>query len=122
MRKFFRARNLLLFVIAAFVVWDIEFAARKNHICSIEDHAIQSETDAIDVARKKIVKDSFFSSRSFGSAHEFEGALDETENCCSATRSRNIFGVIIWRVYLEAKASTKPNRRPCLSRCQTAVK
>jgi hypothetical protein len=93
------------------VVWDVEFAFRKNNICSVEDHSIRSDSDAIDVAKRKIVKDSFFSSQSFGSAHEFAGALDETENCCSATRARNIFGVIVWSVYLEAKASAEYNRR-----------
>ena len=67
--------------------------------------------DVIDVAKRKIVKDSFFSSQLFGSAHEFVGTLDGTENCCSATGARNIFGVIVWSVYLQAKASAKYNRR-----------
>jgi hypothetical protein len=111
MKKIVRPRNVLLALVLLLVVWVAEFAFRKNNICSVEDHAIRSEADAIEVARRKIVKDSFFSSRSFGSAHEFEGTLDETENCCSATRSRNIFGVIVWRVHLEAKASAKHNRR-----------
>ena len=93
------------------VLWDVEFAFRKNNICSVEDHAIQSESDAIAVAKKKVVKDSSFSSESFGSAHEFVGTLDEAENCCRAARARNIFGVIVWRVYLEAKASAKYGRR-----------
>ena len=101
---------MFLFIILSLVVWDVEFAFRKNNICWVEDHSIQSESDAIDVARGKIVKDSFFSSQLFGSAHEFAGALNETENCCSA-RSRNIFGVIVWSVYLEAKASAEYNRR-----------
>ena len=38
-------------------------------------------------------------------------SLREVENCCSAERNRNIFGVIVWSVYLEANASAKHNRR-----------
>lgn len=111
MKKAIRPRNVFLLIILSLVVWDVEFAFRKNNICSLEDHSIQSESDAIDVAKRKIVKDSFFSSESFGSAHEFVDTLDETENCCRAARARNIFGVIVWRVYLKAKASAKYNRR-----------
>lgn len=35
----------------------------------------------------------------------------ETENCCRATRARTILGVIIWSVYLKAKASAQYGRR-----------
>lgn len=77
----------------------------------VEDHPIQSELDAIDVAKKKVVKDSFFSSELFGSAHEFVESLVDTENCCSAERTRNVFGVIVWSVYLTARATAKHNRR-----------
>lgn len=111
MRKIMRGRNVFLLFVILLLLWIVDFALRKNNICSLEDHVIQSNTDAIAVARKKIVKDRSFSSQSFGSAHEFEGTLDETENCCSATRARNIFGVIMWRVYLKAKASDKYGRR-----------
>src|SRR5262245_24690162 len=85
MRKIIRGRNMFLLIVVVILLWHIEFAFRKNNICSVEDHAIQSNADAIVVARKKIVKDRYFSSASFGSAHEFEGTLDETENCCSAS-------------------------------------
>jgi hypothetical protein len=111
MKNIFRGRNVFLFVLLSLVLWHVEFAFRKNNICSVEDHSIQSELDAIDVAKKKVVKDSFFSSDAFGSAHEFVESLVETENCCSAERARNVFGVIVWSVYLTAKATAKYNRR-----------
>lgn len=111
MRKIFRARNLFLLMLLSLILWHVEFAFRKNNICSVEDHPIQSELDAIDVAKKKVVKDSFFSSERFGSAHEFVESLVETENCCSAERTRRGFGVIVWGVYLNAKATAKYNRR-----------
>jgi hypothetical protein len=110
-RKIVRARNVVLLFVVAFVIWDAEFAYRKNSICSLEDHPIQSEADAIAVVKKKIVKDRSFSFQLFGSAPEFVDTLHETENCCSAVRTRNIFGVILWSVYLDAKASAKYNRR-----------
>ncbi|XSC45838.1 hypothetical protein ACF1BQ_007395 [Bradyrhizobium sp. RDT10] len=102
---------MLLALAMLLVVWIADFAFRKNNICSLEDHAIQSEADAIAVVKKKIVKDRSFSSQQFGSADEFVDTLREAENCCSATRTRNIFGVIVWSVYLKAKASAKYNRR-----------
>lgn len=111
MKRAFRARNFVLLVLLSLTLWHVEFAFRKNNICPVEDRAIQSELDAIDVAKKKVVKDSFFSSDRFGSAHEFVESLSETENCCSAERTRRGFGVIVWSVYLNAKATAKYNRR-----------
>lgn len=111
MKKTFRARNVFLALVVLLVIWDVEFAYRKNSACLAEDHRIQSEVDAIAVARKKIVKDRSFSSELFGSASEFVESLDNTENCCSASRTRNIFGVIVWSVYLEAKPSANHNHR-----------
>jgi hypothetical protein len=111
MKKIFRARNVFILFVVAFVTWDAEFAYRRNSACLPEDHQIQSEVDAIAVVKKKIVKDRSFSSQQFGSADEFVDALREAENCCSAARARNIFGVIVWSVYLKAKASAKYNRR-----------
>ena len=110
MRKILRARNFVLLVLLSLILWHVEFAFRKNNICSVDDHSIQSEVDAIDVAKKKVVKDRFFSSDAFGSAHELVESLVETENCCSAERSRRGFGVIVWSVYLNAKTA-KYNRR-----------
>jgi hypothetical protein len=111
MKEIFRTRNVFLASVLLVIVWMAEFAFRKNNICSLEDHAIQSEADAIAVVKKKIVKDRSFSSQLFGSASEFVDTLHETENCCSAARTRNIFGVIVWSVYLEAQASAQYNRR-----------
>lgn len=107
MKRAFRARNFVLLVLLSLTLWHVEFAFRKNNVCPVEDHAIQSELDAIDVAKKKVVKHSFFSSDRFGSAHEFVESLSETENCCSAERTRRGFGVIVWSVYLNAKATAK---------------
>jgi hypothetical protein len=45
--------------------WFAEFAYRTNS-CGPGDHVIQSETDAIEVAKKKMVKERKFSSERAG--------------------------------------------------------
>ncbi|MCK1642910.1 hypothetical protein IVA95_36480 [Bradyrhizobium sp. 157] len=70
---------------------------------------IQSEADTIAVAKKKMVKNPFFSSERFSSAPDFVDTLDRTENCCNAIRSRNMLSLIFWDVYLGASISTTPN-------------
>ena len=104
MRKIFRARNVVLLLLALPIVllvgFCVEFAYRTNS-CALGDHVIQSEADAIEVAKKKIVKSSYFSSESFGSAPDFVDSLSETEDCCSATRFRTPFFVIVWEVSLQ---------------------
>ncbi len=113
MRKIFRARNVVLLLLALpivlLVAFCVEFAYRTNS-CAPGDHVIQSEEDAIEVAKKKIVKSSYFSSESFGSAPDFVDSLSETEGCCSATRSRTPFFVIVWEVSL-SESVAKPNYR-----------
>jgi hypothetical protein len=109
MKKIFRARNLFLASTVSLVVWVAQFAYRTNNFCEPGDHPIQSEANAIVVAKKKMVKNPFFSSARFGSAPDFVDALERTESCCNAVRSRNILGLIFWDVYLGASISTTPN-------------
>lgn len=109
MKKIFRARNVFLAVAVSLVVWVMQFVYRTNNFCEPGDHPIQSEADAIAVAKKKMVKNPFFSSERFGSAPDFVDALERTESCCKAFRSRNMFGLIFWDVYLGASISTTPN-------------
>lgn len=108
-------KNAFLLLVALVVVFLIggsaEFAYRTNSICSPGDHIIQSEADAIEVAKKKIVKDSHLSSESFGSAPDFVDALSETKDCCSAIGYRTAFFVIVWEVSLAAETLAKPNHR-----------
>ena len=114
MKNIFRGRNVFFVFVVAFVARYVEFAYRKNNSCLPEDHPIQSEADAITVVKKKIVKDRSFSSQQFGSADEFVDSLREVENGCSAKRNRNIFGVIVWSVYLEAKRIRQTQPQDCL--------
>lgn len=104
---------LLLVALASVVLIGecVKFAYRTNNICGPGDHIIQSEADAIEVAKKKIVKYPQFSSSKFGSALDFVDSLSDMEDCCGATRSRNAFFVITWEVSLAAQTAARPNRR-----------
>ena len=109
MKKIFRTRNLLLALVLLSIIWMAQLAYRTNNFCEAGDYPVQSEADAIAVAKRKIVKDSFFSSDRFGSAPDFVDAVERTERCCHAVRSRNVFGVILWDVDLGARM--KPSAR-----------
>jgi hypothetical protein len=99
MWKIVHARNAFLILAVVLVVFPITlfagyvavFAYRTNS-CGPGDQVLRSETDAIAVAKKKIVKNAHFSSSSFGSAPDFVDSLDQRRDCCSASRKRNIFG------------------------------
>jgi hypothetical protein len=92
MKKIFRPRNVFIALTVSLVVWIVQFVYRTKNFCEPGDRPIQSEADAIAVAKKKMVKNPFFSSGRFGSAPDFVDALERTDNCCNAIRSRNILG------------------------------
>src|SRR5882757_5499353 len=125
MRRILRAvRNVFLLLVAFPIVllvgFLVQFAYRTNS-CATGDHVIRSETDAIEVAKKKIVKSSYFSSEEFGSAPDFVDSLSENENCCDAIRYITPFFVIVWEVSLSEKP-VRPNYRFAkvfLSNCAT---
>ena len=60
MRKIFRARNVLLLLVALPVVLiagDVAlFTYRANNICDAGDHIIQSESDAIATAKSRVLQ------------------------------------------------------------------
>ena len=52
MKKIVRRENVFPALALLLVVWMAQFAYRKNNICSLEDHPIQSEADAIAVVKR----------------------------------------------------------------------
>jgi hypothetical protein len=98
MMKIIRPRNVLLALTLL-----AQCSYRTNYYCEPGDHPIQSEADAIAVAKRKIVERGLFGSESFGSVSDFVDAVERTEDCCHAIRSRNILGFITWDVYLGAR-------------------
>lgn len=113
MKKLFRVRNVFLILIVMFVVANVEYARYINSFCSDGGRPIQSKTDAITVAKRRIVKNRFFSSDRFGSALDFVNALDQ--DCCDATRSPSIFGLIVWEVDIRTTTPPVPVPDPYLS-------
>ncbi|UPJ51862.1 hypothetical protein IVB30_11240 [Bradyrhizobium sp. 200] len=127
MRKLLRVRNVFLGLTVLLLMLCVglvtEFAYRMNS-CGLGDHVIQSEADAIEVAKRKIVKDLRFSSSRFGSAPDFVDDLSETENCCSAVKTRNYSFVVVWEVRLFAQTAVRPNPRVAivmLSNCGSYI-
>jgi hypothetical protein len=125
MRRVLRVvRNIVIFLATLptllLIGFIVEFVYRTNS-CALGDHVIQSEADAIEVAKKKIVKDSYFSSAEFGSAPDFVDSLSKSENCCTAVRSRTPFLVVVWDVSLSETPTTKSTRfvKVFLSNCGT---
>lgn len=96
-----------------YVVANVEYARHINSSCSADGRPIVSEADAIAVAKKRIVKNPFFSSDRFGSAPDFVDALDQ--ECCDATRSRSIYGLVSWDVDMETRLPPEPNPHPELN-------
>ena len=103
----FRPRNMVFLLGTLLAVWVAQFAYRQNNICSPGEHILQSDTDAIEVAKNRLVKDPFFSSQEFGGAPEFLEALHQTSKCCEVVRRRTFFFVIVWDVFLVAETPTK---------------
>src|SRR4051812_1747193 len=116
MRKMFRPRNVFLLLVSLpllLLLADlVAFTYRKNS-CGPGDHVIQSEADAIKQAKIRI------SMARYGS-HGVPGYLDEkpdlvdfekSTDCCKATRGRNIFGVVVWDVFLKGETIGEPRKR-----------
>src|SRR6266700_72370 len=116
MRKVFRTRNfflLLVSVLLLLIVGDlVAFAYRKNS-CGPGDHVLLSTDDDIKQAEIRI-------SRARYGSHGVPGYVDEkpdlvdfgqSRDCSGATRSRNILGVVIWKVYLDGETIGEPKKR-----------
>jgi hypothetical protein len=115
-----RASGLLFLLGAGLIVGDCAaFSYRLNNVCGPGDHIIRSEADAIEVAKKKIVKNAHFSSEIFGSATDFVESLSDKENCCDAIRFRTAFLVIVWEVSFSQSKGNSRFAKVSLSNCGT---
>jgi hypothetical protein len=106
MRKIFRARNFFLFVCVLILGWIAgwlaEFAYRKNNICHLGYHILQSETDAIKQGKTEYFRAKYDPGDTPGYSTTKPERVDwsPTDECCRATRTRNVFGLIVWHVSL----------------------
>jgi len=116
MRKMFRPRNVFLLLISLpvllFLAYAVAFAYRTNS-CAPGDHVLLSEADAIKQAKIRI-------SRARYGSHGVPGYVDDkpyfvdfdkSGDCCSAKRSRNIFGVVVWEVLLHGETIGEAKKR-----------
>jgi hypothetical protein len=104
LRKIFRARNILLVVAVLVVGWLAEFTYRVNYVCGPGDHIIQSEADAIKVAKARALDAPYASSQYFDSEPDLVD-FGQTDACCRVTRTRTVFGVIVWEVSLNGETT-----------------
>jgi len=116
MRNVFRPRNFLLFLVGLPILllggYVVEFAYRKNS-CAPGEHVLLSEDEAIKQAKNRISRARYGSHGVPGYVDEKPHAVDfdQTLNCCKAIRTRNIFGVIIWDVYMDGETIGEPKKR-----------
>ena len=112
-----RKRNALVtfsLLLAVLVVGDYaSFAYRLNNVCGPGDHIIQSEADAIKQAQMRIIRARYGSHGIPGYVDEKPGYADfsQTDNCCRATRTKTINGVIAWKVVLHGETIGEPKKR-----------
>jgi hypothetical protein len=101
-------------LIAVLILGDAAlFAYRLNNVCGPGDHIIQSEADAIERAQIRILQAHYGSHGIPGYVDEKPGYVDfsQTDDCCRATRTRTISGVIIWEVGLQGETVGEPKKR-----------
>jgi len=103
MKKIFRARNMLLVLALLVAVWVAEFAYRKNNVCAPGDHPIESEADTIKQAKIRLSRARYDRDVSYGPDRPELVAWDQGDNCCKVTRTRNVYGVIVWEVSLQGE-------------------
>jgi hypothetical protein len=102
-----------LLLVGLVVAADGLFAYQLNNVCSPGDHVIQSEGEAIKQAQIRIIRARYGSHGVPGYIDEKPGYADfgKTENCCEAAKSRNIYGVIVWEVFLHGQTIDEPKVR-----------
>jgi len=103
----------LLTPIVLVFLWTVHFVYETNNVCGPEDHIIQSEADAIAVAKRKIYQARYGTHNVPGYPDYKPGVVeyDNTPNCCEAKRSRNWWGIIVWEVELEGETNEPQKRR-----------
>jgi hypothetical protein len=109
-----RASGIFLLLGAGLIVGDCaSFAYRLNNVCGPGDRVIESESDAIKQAQARTSKAHYITHGIAGYVDERPALIDfdHTDNCSKATRSRNVFGDIVWRVYLDGETIGEPKKR-----------
>ena len=99
MRKW-RALVTFFAFLAVWIVGDLAaFSYRLNNVCGPGGRTIQSEAAAIRMAKALAL------SAYYNSSHAFDDKPDlvefrQEDGCCTVTRTRTLFGVIVWQASL----------------------
>jgi hypothetical protein len=112
-RKWRASGNFLLLGVGLIVGDCASFAYRLNNVCGPGDRIIKSEADAIKQAKARTFEAHYITHGIAGYVDEKPAVIDfdHTDNCCKVTRSRNIYGVIIWKVDLDGETIGEPRNR-----------
>ena len=83
-----------------------------NNVCGPDRHMIGSEADAIEAAKNQTFEARYMPHDIPGYEDTKPGILDysRTDNCCSAKRTRQLSGVIVWEVKLEGETYESKRR------------
>jgi hypothetical protein len=113
MRKIFRVRNFFFALVALIIGYCINFTYRLNNVCTPGDHILLSDADAIKQAQIRFYSARYISHHARGYINGKPDLVDfsHTANCCKATRSRTMLGVIVWQVYLKGVTIGEPRMR-----------
>jgi hypothetical protein len=109
-----RASGIVILLAAALIVGDCtSFAYRLNNVCGPGDRIIESEAAAVKQAKARTFEAHYITHGIAGYVDEKPALIDfdHTDNCCKATRSRNIYGVINWKVDLDGETIGEPRNR-----------
>jgi hypothetical protein len=96
-------KNVVLLLVILLVADMAKFAYRTNYVCDPGEHILQSDSDAIEVAKQLISKESIFGSGEFNNGVDVVDSMNRTDNCCGTTRTRTPLGVIVWDVRVVAE-------------------
>ena len=117
MKRIFRVRDVILLLVVLPVVlpvvlcfgWMAQFVYRTNYVCGPGEHILLSNMDAIEVAKGQILKARYGSYGYFDEKPDFVD-FSQTDDCCRVAGIRNMYGVIVWTVYLHGETSRGTTR------------
>ena len=113
-RKMWNAFAAFSALLVVLIVGDCaSFAYRLNNICGPGDHIVRSEADAIKQAQIRIIRARYGSHGIPEYVDEKPGYADfgQTDECCKATKTTTVLGVIVWVVSLHGETIGEPKKR-----------
>jgi len=114
MRKVFRTTICgWIVVLAVWGGWIARSVLQKNSFCKADEQLIGNETDAINLAQRRISKARYLSSDLATAPDDKPYVVNfgPADGCCQAIRTRSWWGVIVWEVSLSGETVGEVRRR-----------